>query len=84
MWPNACCCEDKVYDVSDAYGQVVGHMTKVFAGGNLTCASLLKEGHISTFALDFGRLDIRQKVALIGATLLIEFANYQQQEKNNN
>jgi hypothetical protein len=80
MCPNPFCCDDKVFDVSDQYGEVVGHMTKVFAGGEINCTSLCREGHVSTFALDFGRMDIRQKVALIGATLLIEFANYQGQE----
>ena len=44
--------------------------------------SLFRECQVSTFALDFGSLEVRQKVALIGAAILIEFAYYQQQEKS--
>jgi len=76
----ACCCGDVVYDILDHGGAQVGSITKYWAGGKTGCNALWIESfNASTFVIDFPEgATSRQKVALIGAQLLIDFAYYQQ------
>jgi len=79
----AVCCNDVVYQVHDKNDNVVGYMTRYWAGGKSTgCGWCIECCNAGTYVLEFPTdATTEQKSALIGAQLLIDFAYYQY--KNN-
>jgi len=86
---NSCCpsgynCTDVVYDVNDADGNVVATISKFWGGGLPGCKGCCKECYnANSFVIDYGEDQTpTEKVALIGATILIDFAFYQAKDNN--
>jgi len=81
---GSCCtaawrCDDVTYEINTPKGDAIGTMTKHWGGGSggaFACCSEMFNA--STHVLDFPKdATPRQKAALVGATLLIDFAYYQ-------
>jgi len=83
--PSAYNCTDVVYGVHDAKNQLVAHVTKHWGGGAETCkACCLECYNANTFVIDFeAKQTTREKIGLLGATLLIDFSYYQFTGENN-
>jgi len=77
--PSAYNCSDVVYDVTDADGGQVANITKFWGGGLPGFKACCKECYnANSFVIDYGEnQSAKEKVALIGATILLDFSFYQ-------